>query len=396
LNAQEKQQSITLHTAMPVLSSSPSSWSSRVALLSCILVVTTSNIFGTVRVAFAQKDNSKKDNNNNGNSNSLSCMDREATSCRECLATTDNSDRDSPACGWVPGYGCLDSCSVIADVACYSVASTTVTSSSSTSSSSAGVSTSNFDSNLEAAAASSFVDWAEPVCAIADADEADQALCASKLDCASCVATALSAAAESPNNYCQWFGSELMGGDSTDGIGWCGNACTMIGCGETTCAIAGEGQDGVGDNDNDNDNNNDNDASTRSPVGIVVIDAGANGVDVDDGVTELPVDFNGGDTTAASADVDAGKEVPPLPVETEDTPLDNAQGEGENTTTTNTNTTTTKPPKKSKPSPTTNEVNSDENLFSPASNRNIVGGSSTGILLLLLVSLLGVSPFWAF
>lgn len=188
--------------AMPVLSSSSSSPWGKLALLSCIVAIGTNNI-ATMQVAFAQRDDT-------------SCMDKEATSCSECLGDSSGKSGVS-SCGWAPGFGCLDSCSVIADVSCYSAATT----------SGSGSPSVGFDA-----------DTTDVVCAIADADQADDALCLAKPDCTSCVATGLSNGIDT----CMWFVNDNILSNSD--IGWCGSGCNMIGCGVFTCATKLEDGDG--------------------------------------------------------------------------------------------------------------------------------------------------------
>eukprot|EP00563_Minutocellus_polymorphus_P013048 CAMPEP_0181066890 /NCGR_PEP_ID=MMETSP1070-20121207/25577_1 /TAXON_ID=265543 /ORGANISM="Minutocellus polymorphus, Strain NH13" /LENGTH=402 /DNA_ID=CAMNT_0023147505 /DNA_START=36 /DNA_END=1244 /DNA_ORIENTATION=+ len=107
-------------------------------------------------------------------------VEKDCSSYSDCLGCLGD-----PACGsWYPGIGCYGSC-MISDTSCYKSA--------------AGQTPGQ-------------------VCARADTDEADNAICSNaKLDsCASCTATPLSVG----NDNCAWFGD------------YCGRpGCTMMGCG---------------------------------------------------------------------------------------------------------------------------------------------------------------------
>mmetsp|Transcript_12239 Transcript_12239/g.21506 ORF Transcript_12239/g.21506 Transcript_12239/m.21506 type:complete len:364 (-) Transcript_12239:80-1171(-) len=106
------------------------------------------------------------------------------TSCNDCL---DN------LCVWVPVEGCLESCDIIADTSCFDVE--------------------NFaNENVTI----------EEICVVSDNGVADQELCSSQTDCASCVGSVLS----DGETTCQWF---------ADGS-YCGSGCGMNGCGELTCS----------------------------------------------------------------------------------------------------------------------------------------------------------------
>jgi len=61
----------------------------------------------------------------------------------------------------------------------------------------------------------------QEVCQRAATDSADDNLCASLTDCASCVEGVLS-----DGSSCKWFAD----------IGFCNAGCNMLGCGETTCS----------------------------------------------------------------------------------------------------------------------------------------------------------------
>ena len=110
----------------------------------------------------------------------LSC-DEDASTCEDCL----NSD-----CAWAIGT-CLKSCSVIADVSCYSKE--------------------YFLNNTGA-----------EICEIAKRDEQDASLCASQESCSSCIET-VKADGEST---CVWF--EDFNGCSSE-------VCGLRGCGSSTC-----------------------------------------------------------------------------------------------------------------------------------------------------------------
>jgi len=112
----------------------------------------------------------------------------QVTTCVECLAVDD--------CGaWSEGT-CLESCSAIADASCYT--------------------TNTFPNKT-----------VEEACQAAADATVDAELCAEQTDCGECVGTTLS----DGNTTCQWF---------QDG-GYCGSACDMNGCGETTCTDPCEG-----------------------------------------------------------------------------------------------------------------------------------------------------------
>lgn len=114
-------------------------------------------------------------------------------SCEDCLV----GDGAAPSpCAYAPVAGCLDSCNMIADAACYSHASF---------------------------AKEGF--GGRQICAAAAADEADARLCGTKGDCASCTGTVLLDGTAT----CRWF---------SDGDGFCGSECGMIGCGDATCDVA--------------------------------------------------------------------------------------------------------------------------------------------------------------
>jgi hypothetical protein len=101
--------------------------------------------------------------------------------CGKCLQT--------PECGaWAAG-SCLESCDLIADVACYTVQ--------------------NSGQSIN------------ETCQTAANNEADATLCSSKSNCGECVGTTLL----DGNTTCQWF---------SDGD-FCGSGCGLTGCGENTC-----------------------------------------------------------------------------------------------------------------------------------------------------------------
>ena len=99
--------------------------------------------------------------------------------CNDCL---------SASCAWAPVEGCLESCSVIADTACYTNSTSP-----------------------------------DETCTAADEDQANDTLCREQTDCESCTITEVSEVA-----YCQWY---------EDGE-YCSNGCDMNGCGSITCSSA--------------------------------------------------------------------------------------------------------------------------------------------------------------
>uniref|UniRef100_A0A448Z0W5 Uncharacterized protein n=1 Tax=Pseudo-nitzschia multistriata TaxID=183589 RepID=A0A448Z0W5_9STRA len=174
---------------MPRSSSSPSLSTRKsfpdafVRLVPCLLVVLAS------KIASAQEGSS------------TSCMDKGASSCMECL--TDENVIGSSTCGWAPGFGCLDSCNIIADISCF-----------------------------EAGNSPDLTRGPDVVCAMADESIADDELCSSKTDCGSCVSTVRANGVDT----CHWFGSEL-GMDASSAH--CGpDPCTMLGCGSAVCDAA--------------------------------------------------------------------------------------------------------------------------------------------------------------
>jgi hypothetical protein len=113
--------------------------------------------------------------------NSTTSMDCDETeNCGECL---------SLGCAWAPVEGCLESCEIIADTACY------------TSTSTASV---------------------EDICLSSQESEMDEKRCMEQTTCTTCVSTTL---ADSSSN-CQWF---------EDGM-YCSSSCGMDGCGTNTCS----------------------------------------------------------------------------------------------------------------------------------------------------------------
>lgn len=119
------------------------------------------------------------DGDMDGDENDVDCESFE--SCAECL---------EESCAWIPGgFGCMESCDVVADVSCYN--------------------------------AETFPDFAEAeTCQAADEIEAEAALCDRQDNCTACVDTALST-----NSTCQWIAE----------YNFCSSACTQVGCGTTTC-----------------------------------------------------------------------------------------------------------------------------------------------------------------
>lgn len=103
------------------------------------------------------------------------------TSCDDCL---------EEECVWVPVAGCLESCDVIADTACFDLM--------------------NYPENT-----------VEEVCALVEAAGSDSALCGMQDDCESCVSTTIS-----DGKTCQWFSQDS----------YCSSACGMNGCGDTVCS----------------------------------------------------------------------------------------------------------------------------------------------------------------
>lgn len=155
-----------------------SSVSSRTTLVGCTLL-----LFATT---FAQPLTDNVFDEMLG-SNRYDCSSQ-GKECRDCLIDADTNE--TTPCGYVPGFGCMNSCDIIADTACYS------------------------------AKGYGFEKMAgEDICEVADADEAASTFCYSQEDCSSCV-----------SNNCRWFGPE-MGFEA----GFCSSECTMVGCGSTTC-----------------------------------------------------------------------------------------------------------------------------------------------------------------
>lgn len=123
-----------------------------------------------------------------------------ATECPTCDQNMSCDSCLSSACAWAPAAGgCMDSCGMVADAACFDV-----------------------DTDISAAAAtgrqSSTVG---DICSVADSQQADAAQCAGLTGCTECVGSVLS----DGTSTCQWFAD----------AGSCASACGMDGCGETTC-----------------------------------------------------------------------------------------------------------------------------------------------------------------
>lgn len=152
--------------------------------------------------------------NAQGSSTGSNCGSK--TSCRDCLGD------DTSTCGWVPIEGCLESCNIIADVACYNIENF------------------NEDNDENNDNAESLIMTGDDICIAADNDMADMDLCSSQTDCTSCVETTLVSETSSWNT-CQWF---------QDG-NYCGSECGMVGCGETACS-ADSSNISVSDNGLDN------------------------------------------------------------------------------------------------------------------------------------------------
>merc|ERR1719491_1534997 len=150
----------------------------------------------------ASVDEVSHDGSSKNNAKEIGSNCRSKESCRDCL------DDDTSTCAWVPIEGCLESCNIIADIACYNIQSF------------------NRDTNS--------MMTGDDVCAVAENDLADMTLCSSQTDCTSCVETNLVSDTLSWN--CQWF---------PDG-NYCSSGCGMAGCGDTTCATESD-EDGQQD-----------------------------------------------------------------------------------------------------------------------------------------------------
>jgi hypothetical protein len=109
-----------------------------------------------------------------------SCMNN--TSCDSCLDEN---------CVWVPVEGCLETCEVIADTACYDIQF--------------------FPNNT-----------IEDICILVENSEADSDLCQGQNSCDTCVETLLVDSVST----CQWFAEG----------GYCDSACGMFGCGDIVCS----------------------------------------------------------------------------------------------------------------------------------------------------------------
>lgn len=119
------------------------------------------------------------------------------TQCQPCSEYNSCSGCLYSSCAWATDAGCVDSCSLVADVGCFTK-----------------------DSDVSSTARANPVD---EICTIADTLQADAALCSGVSDCTTCVDTILSDGATT----CQWF---VNGGGS-----YCASACGMDGCGLFTC-----------------------------------------------------------------------------------------------------------------------------------------------------------------
>jgi hypothetical protein len=105
--------------------------------------------------------------------------------CTDCL---------DEGCAWTSVQGCIASCDIIADAACFQVG---------------GPGNENV----------------EDICSVAEEAEVDVQLCSEQQDCGSCVGTVLS----DGNSTCQWFASGEF----------CQSGCGMDGCGDTVCSSTG-------------------------------------------------------------------------------------------------------------------------------------------------------------
>merc|ERR1712183_1103496 len=120
-------------------------------------------------------------------------------SCLDCL------NDETSSCGWVNEIGCLDSCYMITDVACYDIQ--------------------NFNNDYDTNNNNDnpLMMTGNDICVVAENDMADTDLCYSQTDCTTCVVTAL---VSDGSKTCQWF---------QDG-NYCSSGCGMQGCGESTCS----------------------------------------------------------------------------------------------------------------------------------------------------------------
>jgi hypothetical protein len=115
-----------------------------------------------------------------------------------CILAMDCEDHDTcdecleDMCSWAPSVGCLESCDVIADTPCFVSSNTSTT--------------------------------IEETCMASEESVADEMICTSNLDCGTCVGTLLS----DGMTTCQWF---------EEGA-YCSSGCGIMGCGTTSCSEA--------------------------------------------------------------------------------------------------------------------------------------------------------------
>jgi hypothetical protein len=121
------------------------------------------------------------------NQDDASICDRSSVSCDACLGS---------GCAWTPGGLCLESCSIIADIACYDNAT--------------------------------FVNVtdATEICARAEVEDSDASLCLAQTNCSTCTSVPLSIAGRS----CIWYEVE-----NDPSISSCCLACDVPGTPTTTC-----------------------------------------------------------------------------------------------------------------------------------------------------------------
>mmetsp|Transcript_29751 Transcript_29751/g.70004 ORF Transcript_29751/g.70004 Transcript_29751/m.70004 type:complete len:335 (+) Transcript_29751:257-1261(+) len=279
-------------TALRSSSSSSSSSSSlpswrRVARLS-IATVAAIHIMASAPLVVAQKEDKEKDDETSAN-RATACMDKPANSCLECLNDSTTGQLDAAGCGWAPGFGCLSSCSIIADADCYA----------------------GNDKDKDGT----------EICARADADVANEDFCYGMTDCASCTGAVLP---DGSGGTCHWFGEEF----GVQGGGWCGApGCNMIGCGSPTCpgdTVSTSGSTTTttttsNGNGNGNGNHNNNADSDPEEIDIVSPPPPADSDNtLDEADAEEDTDADTEDkqaSTGASSSSSSSEQPPPPPPE---------------------------------------------------------------------------------
>ena len=149
------------------------------------------------------------------------------TTCVSCLI--------SGSCAWAPVIGCIDSCNMIADTACYD----------------GGSIEGDGDDNMDGSDVTSTSKRAgennnppkttfevSDICNTITTDQTNYELCMEANDCVTCVETSYLSSDDVTVYPCQWF----FPSDDGNGEGYCSNQCDMNGnCGTGTCSSEDRG-----------------------------------------------------------------------------------------------------------------------------------------------------------